>query len=63
MGDKLYTGQEHTEKYRVYRPTYPKEIFEQIINYYFNGKNTNEKIPIAVDIACGSGQATVDLSL
>jgi tRNA G46 methylase TrmB len=62
MSHQLFAGEDHTAKYRVYRPTYPKELFEQIRNYYFDGKDTNEKIPLALDVGCGSGQATVDLS-
>ncbi len=63
MSRHLYDGEEHTTKYRLHRPNYPKELFEYIIHYYFNGKLTNEKIPVALDVGCGSGQATVDLSL
>ena len=51
-----------TVKYRLHRPGYPRKLYEHIINYYYNGKDTNEKIPLALDIGCGSGQATVDLS-
>ncbi len=62
MSDQLFAGEDHTAKYRVYRPNYPEKLFEHILNYYFDGKNTNEKIPLALDVGCGSGQATVDLS-
>ena len=61
--EKLYSGKDNTETYRTYRPNYPKELFQHIIDYYFHGQNINEKIPLAVDVACGSGQATADLSL
>ncbi|UJR14453.1 hypothetical protein I4U23_001450 [Adineta vaga] len=63
MSHLLFVGEDHTAKYRLHRPNYPKALFEQITNYYFNGKATNEKIPLALDVGCGSGQATVDLSL
>ena len=62
MTSQLFSGEDHTAKYRLHRPSYPKELFEHIIKYYFNGKNKNEKIPLALDVACGSGPATVDLS-
>jgi hypothetical protein len=63
MSHHLFDDEEHTAKYRLHRPGYPAKLFEHIINYYFNGKITNEKIPLAIDVGCGSGQATVDLSL
>lgn len=62
MTHQLFLGEDHSNKYLQHRPSYPKELFEYILNYYFNDKNTNEKIPLALDIACGNGQATVDLS-
>ncbi|CAF1342621.1 unnamed protein product [Rotaria sordida] len=63
MSDQLFTGEDHAAKYRLYRPSYPKVLYEHIVDYYFNGKISNEKIPLALDVACGSGQATIDLSL
>ena len=64
MSHQLFVGEDHTAKYRLYRPKYPKTLFDHIVNYYFNGKqNTTEKIPLALDVGCGSGQATVDISL
>ncbi|CAF3912581.1 unnamed protein product [Rotaria sp. Silwood1] len=62
MSHHLYDGEDHTAKYRLHRPGYPKELFEHIIDYYFNSKITNEKIPLALDVGCGSDQATADLS-
>jgi tRNA G46 methylase TrmB len=62
MSHQLFTSEDQTAKYRLHRPSYPKELFEHILNYYFDGKITNEKIPFALDVGCGSGQATVDLS-
>ncbi|CAF1303714.1 unnamed protein product [Adineta steineri] len=38
------------------------KLFDYIIDYYFNDKNTRKKIPLALDIGCGNGQAAVDLS-
>jgi len=62
MSHQLFEEHEHTSKYRLHRPGYPKQLFEYIINYYFNGNQTNEKIPLALDVGCGSGQATIELS-
>ncbi|CAF1181523.1 unnamed protein product [Rotaria sp. Silwood1] len=62
MTHQLFSEQEHANKYHLYRPTYSEELYDRILEYYFDGKQTNEKIPLALDVACGSGQATVDLS-
>jgi tRNA G46 methylase TrmB len=62
MSNHLYDGEDHTAKYRLHRPGYPQELYKHINDYYFNGKIANEKIPLALDVGCGSGQATVDLS-
>ncbi|CAF0902034.1 unnamed protein product [Adineta steineri] len=62
MSCQLFEEQDHTNKYRLYRPGYPRQLFEYIINYYFNGNQTDAKIPFALDVGCGSGQATVELS-
>jgi hypothetical protein len=62
MSHRLFDDEEQTAKYRLHRPGYPKKLFEHILDYYFNGKITDEKIPLALDAGCGSGQATVDLS-
>jgi len=63
MSQDLFAGEEHAAKYRLHRPNYPKQLFEYIIDYYFDKKVTNEKIPLALDVGCGNGQATADLSL
>ncbi|CAF0822441.1 unnamed protein product [Adineta ricciae] len=62
MSYQLFEEQDYTSKYRQHRPGYPKQLFEYIINYYFNGKRTNEQIPLALDVGCGNGQATIELS-
>ncbi|CAF1293091.1 unnamed protein product [Rotaria sp. Silwood1] len=36
MSCRLFEEEEHTRKYRLHRPNYPKQLFEHIINYYFN---------------------------
>ena len=62
MSDQLFQDAAHTVDYRLYRPGYPKQLYEYITGYYFDGQETREKIPLALDVACGSGQATVELS-
>ena len=63
MNDQRFEDEDHTSKYRLHRPGYPKKVFEHITNYYFNGDQTNQKqIPFALDVACGNGQATLELS-
>ncbi|CAF3926216.1 unnamed protein product, partial [Rotaria sp. Silwood1] len=62
MSHHIFDDEEHTVKYRLHRSGYPKKVFEHIIDYYFNGKITDEKIPLTLDVGCGNGQATVDLS-
>lgn len=63
MSQFLFDDEEQTAKYRLHRPGYPKKLYDHINQYYFNGiRRENEKIPLAIDIGCGSGQATADLS-
>ncbi len=62
MSHRLFEEEGHTSKYRLHRPGYPKQLFEYILNYYFNGNEINQKIPLALDVGCGSGQATVQIS-
>ncbi|CAF0960405.1 unnamed protein product [Adineta ricciae] len=65
MNYPLFVESNHTAIYKAYRPRYPKELYHRILEFYFNKVNIdeiNKKIPLAVDIACGSGQATIDLS-
>ena len=62
MSEQLFEEKEHTSKYRLHRPGYPKQLFEYIPNYYFNENEINQKIPLALDVGCSSGQATVELS-
>lgn len=63
----LFVDIDHTANYKTYRPTYPEKLYLSILEYYFDTTNhdiVNEgtKIPLALDVACGNGQATVDLS-
>jgi len=62
MSARLFEEEEHASKYRLHRPGYPRQLFEYILNYYFNDNKKNEKIPLALDVGCGNGQVTVELS-
>lgn len=59
---QLFTNENHTEKYRLYRPNYPDELFDHIRQYYFDGQSNECRIPLALDVACGNGQATIALT-
>ena len=65
MNYPLFINTSHTNSYRLYRPSYPPELYEHIVQYYFQNSSQHDmtrKILLAADIACGSGQATADLS-
>ena len=62
MSCRLFEEKEHTRKYHLHRPGYTKQLFDYILNYYFDENPTDKKIPFALDVGCGSGQATVELS-
>lgn len=54
----LYTRQ--AAAYARYRPKYPASLYEEIARYAAaHGTCSTE---LAADIACGSGQATVDIA-
>ncbi|CAF1035084.1 unnamed protein product [Rotaria sordida] len=69
MNYQLFNESDHTAIYKAYRTGYPQELYKKILEFYFNTTNidfnnddNDKKIPLALDVACGSGQATVDLS-
>ncbi|CAF4070327.1 unnamed protein product [Rotaria sp. Silwood1] len=67
MNYPLFVESNQTANYKAYRPNYPQELYKKILEFYFNTTDLNpndndEKIPLALDAGCGSGQATVDLS-
>ncbi|CAF1147888.1 unnamed protein product [Rotaria sordida] len=67
MNYPLFVESDHTTKYKAFRRHYPRELYTKILEFYFNTTNLNlddsdKKIPCALDVGCGSGQATVDLS-
>ena len=62
MGHHLFDDEEYSTRYRLHRRGYPAQLFQHILDYYFDSKETKEKIPLALDVGCGNGQATTDLS-
>ena len=65
MNPQLFDDAELSAKYRSYRQVYPRELFEHIVHYYFDGIQkdaSSKKIAFALDVGCGNGQATIDLS-
>lgn len=51
----LFHESKHTADYAQFRPTYPKELFDKIVNLC-------DKTDVCADIGCGSGQATIPLT-
>ncbi|EDV24324.1 putative methyltransferase [Trichoplax sp. H2] len=58
---KLFSGVDHAKAYARYRPTYPAEVYEQILQF-LTGKDDRVKYDLAVDVGCGSGQSTKPLA-
>lgn len=56
---RLFESTSHAKLYSRFRPTYPKDIYEEIRKFV----NKHGIVPGTVaDIACGSGQSTFSLS-
>lgn len=53
---KQFERDEHTKLYSKYRPSYPQTLIERII-FYLKQKH-NGPYNLAVDVGCGTGQAT-----
>ncbi|KLO18265.1 hypothetical protein SCHPADRAFT_820169 [Schizopora paradoxa] len=57
------------DKYAIARPTYPRQLFDSIFRYHELGPQGENAAPmegkprwdVAVDLGCGTGQATVEL--
>ena len=63
---QLFTAKSVTDSYAKFRPTYPDILFEVLVKEVGVGASAegkSGKIPLAVDIACGSGQATAKMPL
>lgn len=54
----LFKDSEHSKLYSKYRPTYPPELYDNIIAYC---KETHSELKCALDVGCGSGQSCVPL--
>eukprot|EP01133_Synstelium_polycarpum_P005972 gene5972-6917_t len=46
------------DKYKAFRPTYPQKIFDIIKEFH----GTDAPMDLALDVGCGSGQATLSLA-
>lgn len=53
----LFKDAAHSQQYAKFRPKYPTELYETVVSY-LQCKNTD----LALDVGCGSGQATVPLA-
>ncbi len=62
MKYNLFSNAKHTNIYAAVRPTYPRELFDVIFGEYKKSNPQHFKIPLCLDVACGSGQATKDLA-
>ncbi len=58
-GDRYFEGESHANLYVKFRPLYPKAVYETILSYC-DERNVGRSL--AVDVACGSGQSTTQLS-
>ena len=58
---KLFTKASHADLYHRYRPTYPPSVLETILTYLKDGSQSTT-LKLAVDIGCGTGQATFPLA-
>ena len=58
MSIRLFEGKEHAQLYAKYRPTFPDDIYDEIIKYCSSKTGRD----LAVDVGCGSGQSTRPLS-
>ena len=55
---RLFEGSEHAKSYAQYRPTYPSEVYDKIVEFcHQRGAGRS----LALDVACGSGQSTLPL--
>ncbi|KAJ3481479.1 hypothetical protein NLI96_g7625 [Meripilus lineatus] len=50
----------NTARYAAIRPTYPRQLFDHIFQYH--GRIPSARFDTAVDLGCGTGQATVELT-
>jgi len=62
-GKDVFKHSEVAINYAKYRPVYPSTVYDKILEYLGNGSefNVGYKYKLAVDVGCGSGQATFPL--
>ena len=58
MAIRLFEGKDHAQSYAKFRPTYPVEVFDNLVEFYRDGKGETCNFDLAVDVACGNGQST-----
>ena len=56
---KLFSGGKHAQLYATYRPRYPDALRATILQYLKEGGGGTN---LALDLGCGNGQATLELS-
>ncbi|TDL15182.1 S-adenosyl-L-methionine-dependent methyltransferase [Rickenella mellea] len=49
-------------KYAAGRPTYPRQLFDFVLKYHETSGSGKHRWDTAVDLGCGTGQATVELN-
>jgi len=57
-----YDIEDVSQHYAKYRPTYPPELYEKILQYLDEGSEANGRRELAVDIGCGCGHSTLALA-
>ncbi|XP_070561244.1 putative methyltransferase DDB_G0268948 [Ptychodera flava] len=57
---KLFVNAAISEAYQKFRPTYPIEVVDRIVKYL--QEKHKSPLTLAIDVGCGSGQSTRNLS-
>ena len=60
--NRYYEEEDIAKRYLLYRPTYSKELFQYIVDFYEECRGPNCTYQLAVDVGCGSGQSTLPLA-
>jgi hypothetical protein len=56
-GAKAALFNDQASSYGVYRPTYPKELYDAVLQFGFQGLSLSTGRELALDVATGTGQA------
>ncbi|XP_059139911.1 putative methyltransferase DDB_G0268948 [Physella acuta] len=59
MATELHKGKNFANLYATYRPSYPQEIYDQIMAYHL--ENSLNGRQLAVNVGCGTGISTLPL--